>query len=105
MIDGREGISLISESGFRKTPIYLQIREAIYNKIISGEYKSGEKLPSEDSLAVQYGVSRMTVNKAIMELVNKEYLTRIQGSGTYVSKMRKEGGGAQRIRKWENYCR
>lgn len=86
---------MLNESNFKKTPVYLQIRESIYNKIVSGEYKSGEKLPSEDKLAEQYGVSRMTVNKAIMELVNREYLTRVQGSGTYVSKMRKEGSNAK----------
>lgn len=79
------------ESDFKKSPVYLQIREYIYNRIISGEYKAGDKLPSEDKLAEQFGVSRMTVNKALMELVNREYLTRIQGSGTFVSKMRKEG--------------
>ena len=82
---------MMNENDFKKSPVYLQIRETIYNKIISGEYKAGEKLPSEDKLAEQFGVSRMTINKALMELVNKEYLTRVQGSGTFVSKMRKEG--------------
>lgn len=42
---------MISENEFRKAPVYLQIREAIYNKIISGEYKAGEKLPAEEKLA------------------------------------------------------
>lgn len=82
---------MMNENDFKKAPVYLQIREDIYNKIISGEYRSGDRLPAEDKLAEQYGVSRMTVNKALMELVNREYLTRIQGSGTFVSKMRKEG--------------
>ena len=82
---------MINENEFKKAPVYLQIREAIYNKIISGEYQAGEKLPAEEKLAEEYGVSRMTVNKALMELVSREYLTRIQGSGTYVSKMRREG--------------
>lgn len=82
---------VMNENEFKKAPFYLQIREAIYNKIINGEYKAGEKLPSEDKLAENFGVSRMTVSKALAELVNKEYLTRVQGSGTFVSKMRKEG--------------
>lgn len=81
----------MNKNDFKKSPYYLQIREVIYNKIISGEYKTGEKLPSEDKLAEEFGVSRMTVCKALAELVNNEYLTRIQGSGTYVSKIRKEG--------------
>lgn len=69
----------------------MQIREVIYNQIISGEYKAGDKLPSEEKLAKQFGVSRMTVCKALEELVNNDYLMRKQGSGTYVSKIRKEG--------------
>lgn len=81
----------MNKNDFKKSPYYLQIREVIYNKIINGEYKTGEKLPSEDKLAEEFGVSRMTVCKALAELVNNEYLTRIQGSGTYVSKIRKEG--------------
>lgn len=78
-------------SDLKKVPIYLQIRESIYNKIVNGEYRAGDKLPSEDKLAETFGVSRMTVNKALMELVNQEYLVRTQGSGTFVSKVRKEG--------------
>ncbi len=77
-------------SEFNKSPIYMQIREAIYNKIITGEYKSGQRLESEDKLAGHFGVSRITVSKALAELVTKGYLTRIQGSGTYVSKIRNE---------------
>lgn len=88
---------MLNENDFKRAPVYLQIRESIYNKIISGEYKAGERLPAEDKLAEQFGVSRMTVNKALMELVNKEYLTRIQGNGTFVSKMRKEGSVAKGI--------
>lgn len=78
-------------SDLKKIPIYLQIRESIYNKIVNGEYRAGDKLPSEDKLSETFGVSRMTVNKALMELVNQEYLVRTQGKGTFVSKVRKEG--------------
>lgn len=78
-------------SNFKAAPYYLQIREVIYNKIIAGEYKAGDKLPAEEKLAEYFGVSRMTVCKALSELISKEYLTRIHGKGTFVSKMRKEG--------------
>lgn len=76
---------------FEKSPYYLQIREKIFEKIVSGEYKAGDKLPSEDALASAYGVSRITVNKALSELLNQGLLTRSQGHGTFVSKLRKEG--------------
>ena len=39
----------------------------------------------------------MTVNKAILEFVDREYLSRIQGSGTFVSKMRKEGSRSKEM--------
>lgn len=81
----------MNKNDFKKSPYYIQIRDVIYNKIISGEYKAGDKLPSEDKLAEYFGVSRMTVCKALTELINNDYLTRFQGKGTFVSKMRKEG--------------
>lgn len=81
----------MNKNDFTKSPYYVQIRDVIYNKIISGEYKAGDKLPSEDNLAQHFGVSRMTVCKALTMLIDKEYLTRIQGKGTFVSKLRKEG--------------
>lgn len=74
-------------------PYYIQIRESILEKIVSGELKVGEKLPSEENLAKYYGVSRMTVNKALSDLVDNGYLTRTPGSGTYISKIRREGSG------------
>ncbi|WP_025640418.1 GntR family transcriptional regulator [Schnuerera ultunensis] len=77
----------------QKIPYYIQIRESILKRIVSGELKVGEKLPSEENLAKHFGVSRMTVNKALSDLVDNGYLTRIPGSGTYVSKIRREGSG------------
>lgn len=81
----------MGKNDFKKSPYYIQIRDVIYNRIVSGEYKTGDKLPSEEKLAEYFGVSRMTVCKALSELINKEYLTRIQGRGTFVNKIRKEG--------------
>lgn len=81
----------MDKNDFTKSPYYIQIRDVIYNKIISGEYKAGDKLPSEDNLAEFFGVSRMTVCKALTMLINNDYLDRVQGKGTFVSKLRKEG--------------
>lgn len=87
----------MQKSDMEKNPIYLQIRKSIYDKIISGEYKAGEKMPSEDKLAEIYGVSRITINKALTELINQEYLLREHGRGTFVSKMRKEGTAKRKL--------
>ena len=47
------------------TPIYSQLEKLIKDKILSGEYKFGEAIPSERKLAETYGINRMTVRSAI----------------------------------------
>lgn len=59
-------------------------------KIILGEFKPGEQIPSEPKLAEQFSVSRLTVRSAISELVNEKLLYRRHGLGTFVSKPRVE---------------
>jgi len=57
--------------------LHLQIRSNIEKQILSGAWKPGHRIPFEHELVQQYGCSRMTVNKAIGELVNvgpMEYL-------------------------------
>ena len=44
----------------------------------------GAKLPGEIELAAQYGVARLTVRRAIRELVAEERLVILRGRGTYV---------------------
>ena len=46
-----------------------------------------EPIPSEQELMEMYQVSRITVRKAVDELVNEGYLYKIQGKGTYVKTM------------------
>lgn len=66
-------------------PRYVKIRESLRAQILSGELERGQKLPSEDELAVQYGVSRMTVRQGISELIDDGLLYRRHGVGTFVS--------------------
>jgi len=81
----------MEKKDFSRTPYYLQIREQLFNKIVNGEYKPGDKLPAEEKIAKEYGVSRVTVTKALQELVSRDYLRRVQGDGTYVGKPTIEG--------------
>ena len=53
---------------------YTEIIENIKQKIQSNIYKSNELLPSEKELCTEYSVSRRTVRRAIMELVEDGYL-------------------------------
>lgn len=85
---------IIPEQNLKNMPIYLQIRDSFYQKIRSGEYRAGDKLPSEDDIAASFGVTRVTVNKALSELLAQGYLFRRHGAGTFVSKLRREGSDA-----------
>lgn len=67
------------------TPLYQQVLEDIKAEISSGTYASGQRIPSEAELSQLYSVSRVTVRRAIEELVGEGYLTKRQGKGTYVN--------------------
>lgn len=67
-------------------PLHYQIKEIIQEMIENEELKPGDAIPTERELCDIQGVSRMTVNKAIMSLVNEGLVYREQGKGTFVSK-------------------
>lgn len=73
-----------------RLPLYVQLKELIKEKIEKGEWKINDKIPSERDLEKDYDVSRMTVRKAIIELVNEDILIRKQGKGTFVKELRIE---------------
>jgi GntR family transcriptional regulator, arabinose operon transcriptional repressor len=64
-------------------PKFSVIFDTLKERIISGEYKLGERLPSEGEIAHRFGVSRMTVVRAVRELQQLGLVTRRPGSGTY----------------------
>lgn len=66
--------------------LYYQIEKYICEKIQSGEWEKGMKLPTEPELSAQFGVSRATIRQAVANLVQRGMLVRRQGSGTYVSR-------------------
>ena len=65
-------------------PLYQQVIDIIKNDINSGTYKAGARIPNEFELAESYKVGRVTVRRAIEELVQQGYLTKQQGRGTFV---------------------
>lgn len=67
-------------------PLHYQIKEILQEMIENEELKPGETIPTERELCEIQAVSRMTVNKAIMSLVNEGVLYREQGRGTFVAK-------------------
>jgi GntR family histidine utilization transcriptional repressor len=67
------------------TPIFQRIKDYLTGEIASGRWKEGDLVPSEQALVRQFGVSRMTVNRAVRELTAEQLLVRRQGAGTYVA--------------------
>jgi GntR family transcriptional regulator len=68
-----------------KSPLYHKIQNHILGRIESGEFEVGDMLPPEPELAEYYGVSRITVKRALLELSNEGIIVRKQGKGTFVA--------------------
>ena len=64
--------------------LYYQLKESLLQKIQDETWKPGQKIPTERELCEMYGVSRITVRKALDDLQNEGYLYRVQGKGTFV---------------------
>ena len=71
-------------------PLYYQLKDIIRDMIENEELKPDEPVPPERVLCEMHGVSRMTVNKAIINLVNEGLLYREQGRGTFVAGPKKD---------------
>ncbi|HBV74988.1 MULTISPECIES: histidine utilization repressor [Vibrio] len=65
-------------------PRYKQIKQHILERIRNNEYPLNHKIPTENDLANQFQVSRMTAHKAIRDLVQEGYLVRKAGLGSFV---------------------
>lgn len=68
------------------TPLYLQLCHRIRLAVDAGAFGPGDALPAERDLAVQCGVSRVTVRRAIDELVREGLLLQRQGAGTFIAR-------------------
>src|SRR5689334_10104950 len=66
-------------------PLYAGVKQVILDRIRSGEWPPRHRVPSENELVVELGVSKMTANRALRELANEGELLRIQGVGSFVA--------------------
>lgn len=66
-------------------PRYLEIRRDFQERIASGDWHPGHRIPPEHELQEQYGCSRMTVNKALSALANAGLIVRKRRSGSFVA--------------------
>jgi DNA-binding FadR family transcriptional regulator len=69
----------------RRAPLADQAAELLLERIRSGEWALGEKLPGETTLAPQLGVGRSTVREAIRQLAGRGVLASRQGAGVFVT--------------------
>ena len=67
------------------TLLYESVKSEIESNIKKGIFKEGQQIPTEAELGSQYGVSRVTVRRAIAELVKNNVLETKRGKGTFVT--------------------
>lgn len=70
-----------------RLPAYQQVKAYVKAQINLGVWRAGDSVPSEAVLQQQFGVSRMTVNRAVKELAVEGLVTRVRGSGTVVAQL------------------
>lgn len=66
-------------------PLYSQIKDLLIQRVLRGDWRPGEMLPSEFKLAAEFKVSQGTVRKALDELAAENAVVRMQGKGTFVA--------------------
>ena len=76
----------------KPTPLYSAVKQMILGNIASGSWPPGYRIPSENQLVAELGLSRMTVNRALRELSIEGALRRVQGLGTFVAEPKPTAG-------------
>lgn len=78
-----EKVSLVIDRS-SPLPLYYQLRQILLKQIRDGHIRPGQPIPSEAGLQEQYGVSQITVRRAVSGLASEGYLLRQPGKGTFV---------------------
>lgn len=68
------------------SPLHRKVKDSLLRKIKKEELRIGERIPTTKELCAEFGVSSVTVRRAVLELVNEGYLKGVQGSGISVVK-------------------
>lgn len=67
-------------------PLYYQLKQLLSERIVGGDWRPGDMLPTEEQLQEQYQLSRTTVRQALRELELEGQISRHRGRGTFVSR-------------------
>jgi GntR family transcriptional regulator len=65
--------------------LYIQVMRLVVDEIGRGTWVIGDRIPSEDELALRFGVSKITIRQALSNLAADGYLMKLQGKGTFVT--------------------
>ncbi|MFC5953403.1 GntR family transcriptional regulator [Streptomyces pratens] len=65
-------------------PLYVQLADVITKKIASGELVPDRPIPSENHLADEYGVARLTARRTAQELRERGLIVTVRGKGSFV---------------------
>ena len=80
-----EDLARVLGGGAVEIAKYKQVHDEVLNRLNSGQYVIGMRLPTESEMSSSFGVSRVTIRKALELLVRNGYLTSRQGSGYHVA--------------------
>jgi len=69
----------------RPTAPYLRVKQFLKDELARGRWVPGALMPSDAELVAQFGVSRMTVTRALRELQTEGLVDRVQGVGTFAA--------------------
>ncbi len=83
--------SKMQSNQFSTRPIYLQLRDALAQRIAKGEWKPGAAIPNETELAREFGVSPGTMRTALSLIEGEHLITRRQGRGTFINDQSSNG--------------
>src|SRR6201981_2705501 len=72
-------------SGAHDSLLYARVETVLAGEITNGDLTVGDQLPTEDSLIARFGVSRITVRRAIQNLVSRGLVEIRRGKGTFVA--------------------
>ena len=89
-MNGKKAGKRIDPADF--SPAYYQLAQILRGKIMGGELHPGDRIPSEEELGEEYGLSRMTVRRAIATLSEEGLLRGERGRGTFVVEPKVDGG-------------
>lgn len=65
--------------------MYEQVKAFVMRQIQRGTWPAGHRLPSEQDLVNRFGISRMTINRALRELAEQGRIVRVSGVGSFVA--------------------